>query len=144
MLTWFLAVLMWGRQSGKGTGVPAFRGGRDAARAARLHNPDASGRFSYFADLNADGLQDIVLLIGTEYKENDGPWGKNTFTAIGKEFPDEFSKLEAEAARFMALNNTVVLSVRCWGSRASAITFAGVAVAGALVACGRAFWSRRS
>ena len=56
---------------------------------------------------------------------------KNTFTAIGKEFPEHFATLEAEAARFMALNNTVVLSVRCWGWRASVI-------AGSVVACSAA------
>ena len=61
---------------------------------------------------------------------------KNTFTAIGKEWPEHFATLEAEAARFMDLNNSVVLSVRCWGVTATAIT-AGVAAlgVGAVVAC---------
>jgi hypothetical protein len=56
---------------------------------------------------------------------------KSTFTAIGKEFPEHFETLEAEAARFMALNNTVVLSVRCWGLRATVI-------AGSVAVCGAA------
>ena len=52
---------------------------------------------------------------------------KSAFTAIGKDFPEHFSTLEREAARYMALNNTVVLSVRCWGRRA---TLAALAAAG--------------
>lgn len=53
---------------------------------------------------------------------------KNTFTAIGKEWPEHFDTLEQQAARYMALNNTVVFSVRCWGSRATYFA-AGVAAA---------------
>ena len=57
---------------------------------------------------------------------------KNTFTAIGREWPEHFATLEAEAARFMQLNNTVVLSVRCWGLKATAIA----CCVGAVVAAG--------
>ena len=53
---------------------------------------------------------------------------KNCFTAIGKEFPEHFETLETEAARYMALNNTVVLSVRCLG-RVAAKWAVGAAVA---------------
>ena len=56
----------------------------------------------------------------------------HTFTAIGREWPEHFATLEAEAARFMQLNNTVVLSVRCWGLKATAIA----CCVGAVVAAG--------
>ena len=62
---------------------------------------------------------------------------KNTFTAIGKEWPEHFETLEREAARFMGLNNTVLLSVRCWGPRATKWTAAVVATA---VAAATALW----
>jgi hypothetical protein len=63
---------------------------------------------------------------------------KNTFTAIGKEWPEHFATLESEAARYMSLNNTVVISIQCWTWRATAIVL-GVAAAGvALVAARRA------
>mmetsp|Transcript_5416 Transcript_5416/g.10647 ORF Transcript_5416/g.10647 Transcript_5416/m.10647 type:complete len:252 (-) Transcript_5416:108-863(-) len=67
---------------------------------------------------------------------------KNTFTAIGKEWPEHFATLEAEAARFMELNNCVVMSVRCWGMTATAIT-AGVAALGvsAVVAIRARAWA---
>ena len=66
---------------------------------------------------------------------------KHAFTAIGKEWPEHFETLEREAARFMALNNTVVISIRCWGSRA---TTAALAVGvGAAVAVGAWAWARR-
>lgn len=55
---------------------------------------------------------------------------KNTFTSIGKEFPEHFTTLENEAARFMDLNNRVVLSIRCWGT-ATTVVVAGAALAGA-------------
>lgn len=60
---------------------------------------------------------------------------KSAFTTIGKEFPEDFDKLVAEAGRYMALNNTVVLSVRCWGMRATAIAL-GVAATGAATVAG--------
>jgi len=67
---------------------------------------------------------------------------KNTFTAIGKEWPEHFETLETQAARFMALNNGVVLSISCVGRRATAAV-ASVAVAAAAV--GAAVWfTRRS
>ena len=56
---------------------------------------------------------------------------KAAFTQIGKEWPEHFATLEGEAARFMALNNTVVLSIRCWGRVATAWT---LALAGAALA----------
>merc|ERR1712137_784168 len=46
---------------------------------------------------------------------------KGGFTAIGREWPEHFHTLEKEAARFMALNNTVVFAIRCWGRRASCV-----------------------
>ena len=58
---------------------------------------------------------------------------KATFTAIGKEFPDEFETLETQAARFMGLNNTVVLSIRCLGRRTSAALGAATLAAAATV-----------
>ena len=64
---------------------------------------------------------------------------KRTFTNIGKEFPGDFERLEGQAARFMALNNTVVLSIRCWGRVATAAATATAAViAGAAIAYSRA------
>ena len=54
---------------------------------------------------------------------------KATFTAIGKDFPEEYETLEREAQRFMALNNTVVLSIRCLGRRVAAVAL-GLGVAG--------------
>jgi hypothetical protein len=65
---------------------------------------------------------------------------KNTFTAIGKEFPEHFAALEADAARFMALNNTVVISVRCWGTRATKIACLVTAVGAATAAVIRTWW----
>ena len=68
---------------------------------------------------------------------------KNTYTAIGKEWPEHFETLEAQAARYMQLNNAVVLSVQCWGRRASTYTAyaaAGLAAAVTLVAAVR--WAR--
>ena len=56
---------------------------------------------------------------------------KNTFTALGRAHPEHFATLETEAARFMGLNNTVVLSIRCLGARA---TKAAVATTVALIA----------
>ena len=44
---------------------------------------------------------------------------KRCFTALGEEWPEHAPTLEREATRFMALNNSVVLSVRCWGTRAT-------------------------
>merc|ERR1719453_399637 len=54
---------------------------------------------------------------------------KATFTQIGKDFPGECETLEREAARFMALNNSVVLSIRCLGRRAGAVAL-GLGVVG--------------
>lgn len=52
---------------------------------------------------------------------------KACFTGIGKDFPEHFETLEHEAARYMSLNNTVVLSVSCWGRVATRFA-AGVAI----------------
>ena len=63
---------------------------------------------------------------------------KNTFTHIGKEWPEHFATLEAEAARFMQLNNTVVLSIPCWGRRATAFACGATVVGVAALAGARA------
>lgn len=42
---------------------------------------------------------------------------KATFTALGKDFPEHFEALERDSARFMSMNNQVVLSIRCVGRR---------------------------
>lgn len=47
--------------AGKIKQVNHFVGGRDAARAAGVHNPDASGRFAYFVDFDGDGKLDMVF-----------------------------------------------------------------------------------
>ncbi|KAJ8613544.1 hypothetical protein CTAYLR_002174 [Chrysophaeum taylorii] len=61
----------------------------------------------------------------------------NTFNKIGKEWPEHFETLEQHAARFMSLNNSVVLSIPCLGNRARAVAtglvVAGVALAAAAV-----------
>ena len=57
---------------------------------------------------------------------------KSTFTGIGKEWPEHFETLEKEAARYMALNNTVVVSVRCVGWRVTRVAI-GVALTGVAV-----------
>ena len=54
---------------------------------------------------------------------------KACFTEIGKSWPEHFGELEADAARFMGLNNTVVLSIRCVGRRVGSVA-RGVGVAG--------------
>jgi hypothetical protein len=64
---------------------------------------------------------------------------KNIFTAIGKEFPEHFETMEREAARFMLLNNCVVLSIRCWSSTATKMTLTVAAVSIAAVATAVAF-----
>mmetsp|Transcript_11143 Transcript_11143/g.29644 ORF Transcript_11143/g.29644 Transcript_11143/m.29644 type:complete len:718 (+) Transcript_11143:75-2228(+) len=56
------AVLLWGETGDKGDKVPTFVGGRDAAEAANLHNPESRGRMNYFVDFNGDGLLDIVFV----------------------------------------------------------------------------------
>ena len=64
----FDSFLMWGddpagveqKSAGKVKLVSHFVGGRDAARAAGVHNPDASGRFTYMVDFNGDGQLDMV------------------------------------------------------------------------------------
>ena len=50
---------------------------------------------------------------------------KACFTSIGKDFPQHFEQLERDSARFMSMNNQVVISIRCVGRR--------VAVGGALL-----------
>ena len=62
---------------------------------------------------------------------------KACFTGIGKQWPEHFETLEREAAAYMARNNAVVVSVRCWGKAASysaAAALAGVVLAVALFA----------
>jgi hypothetical protein len=60
---------------------------------------------------------------------------KACFTGIGKQWPEHFETLEREAAAYMARNNAVVVSVRCWGKAASAAAaLAGVVLAVALYA----------
>ena len=68
---------------------------------------------------------------------------KNTFTAIGKAFPEYFEEMEHEAANFMQLNNTVVLSIRCWGFKATKLAVAAVSLAAMTTMVFRS-WSRKS
>ncbi|QDZ21992.1 hypothetical protein HOP50_06g45330 [Chloropicon primus] len=64
---------------------------------------------------------------------------RRTFTDIGKRWPEHFVRLEEQAARFMALNNTVVVSIRCWGKYCNVAASVAVALAaGAALA-----WSKR-
>mmetsp|Transcript_56543 Transcript_56543/g.112439 ORF Transcript_56543/g.112439 Transcript_56543/m.112439 type:complete len:262 (-) Transcript_56543:47-832(-) len=60
---------------------------------------------------------------------------KALFTALGKEWPEHADELTRQAARFMALNNTVVLSVRClphwWWRVTATVATAGLAVVAA-------------
>ena len=66
---------------------------------------------------------------------------KAAFTALGKDFPQHFAQLERDSARFMALNNQVVLSIRCVGSRVAV----GALLVGAVsLAVGVAISGRRS
>jgi len=57
---------------------------------------------------------------------------KALFTGIGKEWPEHADELTRQAARFMALNNTVVLTIRClphwWWRVTAAVATAGLAV----------------
>lgn len=61
---------------------------------------------------------------------------KALFTDIGKEFPEHADELAQQAARFMALNNTVVLSIRCipfwWWRAATIMSSTAVAIGVAL------------
>lgn len=57
---------------------------------------------------------------------------QRTFTAIGEEFPAEYAKLETSAARFMSLNNKVILSIRVWGFWCNAAAVAGLAITAAI------------
>merc|ERR1712241_385612 len=59
---------------------------------------------------------------------------KRTFTDIGKEWPEEFHKLEEQAARFMGPNNTILVSIRCWGKKATAVAAAAAALAAGIAA----------
>ena len=65
---------------------------------------------------------------------------KRTFTDIGRDWPEHFERLEQEAARFMQLNNTVVLSIRCWGKRATLATLSATVLGLALFTA----WTRSS
>lgn len=52
---------------------------------------------------------------------------KELYAKIGEDYPDLSAAMVADASRFMALNNTVVLSVRCtpyWWWKAAAATMA--------------------
>merc|ERR1712087_817420 len=75
-------------------------------------------------------IKDDIKLARQEFKA--------AFTAIGKAFPEHFETLTSEAARYMALNNTVVLSIRCLGRRARTATAvlgaAGLAVLAVVMA----------
>lgn len=46
---------------------------------------------------------------------------KDTFNEIGEAFPEHAANLEEQATRFMQLNNTVILSIPCWGRSATAM-----------------------
>lgn len=65
---------------------------------------------------------------------------KAAFTALGKDFPQHFAQLEQDSARFMALNNTVVLSIRCVGRR---VAVGALLVGAAGLAVGLAITGRR-
>lgn len=70
---------------------------------------------------------------------------KAAFTAIGEEWPEHREALEAGAAKFMGLNNTVVLSCRCLSPRVVGVAarYAAVGVAAAaVVAQGVRSWRR--
>lgn len=60
---------------------------------------------------------------------------KEFFNGIGTEHPEHESELVDQAARFMALNNTVVLSVRClpfWWWKCAAMTATAIVLTVAL------------
>jgi len=60
---------------------------------------------------------------------------KECFNTIGEEYPEYAGDLAKQAARFMALNNTVVLSARClpfWWPQAAVVCLSAVAVAVAI------------
>ncbi len=54
---------------------------------------------------------------------------KACFDGIGHAFPELKERLVREATRFMALNNTVVISINCWGTYAAAASLAAAALA---------------
>jgi len=56
------AVVMWGVPQASPKLPPKFVGGRDAAEYASLHNKDSRGRFNYWADINQDGLLDVIFI----------------------------------------------------------------------------------
>jgi len=55
---------------------------------------------------------------------------RRTFTEIGKDVtPEQYEELESQAAIFMGLNNTVIISISCWGKYASYLTAALASIA---------------
>eukprot|EP00927_Polykrikos_kofoidii_P044113 TRINITY_DN3816_c0_g1_i1.p1 TRINITY_DN3816_c0_g1~~TRINITY_DN3816_c0_g1_i1.p1 ORF type:complete len:731 (-),score=114.02 TRINITY_DN3816_c0_g1_i1:32-2182(-) len=55
-------LLLWGEVAGANESKHLmFRGGRDIVEASNLQNIDSRGRFTYFADLDKDGLLDVVF-----------------------------------------------------------------------------------
>jgi len=56
------AVMMWGERDPDAARPIKFTGGRDAAELAGLENKDSRGRMNYFADINGDGLLDVIFL----------------------------------------------------------------------------------
>jgi len=54
---------------------------------------------------------------------------KSCFDGIGHAYPELREKLVSEATRFMALNNTVILSIKCWGTYATYASLAAAALA---------------
>ncbi len=65
---------------------------------------------------------------------------KEAFTRIGEEHPDRADALEEQAGRFMARNNTVLLSIRCWGRRAAGYAWGAAACVGAVAAAAWLDW----
>ena len=76
-------------------------------------------------DVVGDGRDDIKAMRGRY---------KNVFNAIGREWPEHGARLERDAARFMAQNNAVILSIRTVGGRAQRWALAAAAVVGVVLA----------
>lgn len=97
------AVLLWGQKARNHTvGPMELHGGRDKAIEAGIDQRDASGRFSYWLDVNGDGLYDVVTATEARADYTFAP-GRLFIQKPGRKF--EMDKHFAEYATSMLLTD---------------------------------------
>ena len=113
--------LAWGDQpvavdqksAGKLKQVAHFRGGRDAARKANMHNPDASGRLAYFVDFDSDGTLDLAFANqvreSADWIERDGA-GESAPAGVGLALKNQGNRTFAPLMGFAEYARTMLLT----------------------------------